>query len=166
MVATAAQKKGDLLSIGMKAPDFSVSFDSETAETISSDSIKGWHKVIYFYPKDDTPGCSKESQDFRDMIDAFKAANTMIIGVSRDSVESHDKFRKKYSLPFALASDESGKMCEDYGVWVEKSMYGKSYMGIDRSTFLIDKDGIVRQVWRKVKVPGHVQDVLNAAQKL
>lgn len=166
MSNSALKKKAVTLEIVTKAPDFSVSFDSDTAESISSDSIKGLHKVIYFYPKDDTPGCTQESKDFRDMVDAFKGANTMIIGVSRDSVESHDKFRSKYDLPFALASDESGKMCEDYGVWVQKSMYGKSYMGIERTTFLIDKEGIIRQVWRKVKVPGHVEEVLNAAKKL
>lgn len=164
MTASAAQTKASELKVGDKAPDFAVAFDN--AQEITSESLKGKNKVIYFYPKDDTPGCTIEAKDFRDYIKAFEAAGTVVIGVSRDSVKSHDSFKKKYCLPFPLASDEAGTMCEDYGVWVEKSMYGKKYMGIERTTFLVDKAGIIRNIWRKVKVEGHVLDVLNAAKKL
>lgn len=161
---STATKTSPELAPGMKAPDFTVAFDS--AQEVTSESLKGKHKVIYFYPKDDTPGCTIEAKDFRDAVDAFAKANTVVIGVSRDSVKSHDAFKQKFCLPFPLASDEDGSMCEAYGVWVEKSMYGKTYMGVERATFLIDKGGIIRQIWRKVKVDGHVQDVLAAAQAL
>jgi thioredoxin-dependent peroxiredoxin len=161
--AAAAQKPG-VLAVGQKAPDFAVAFASD--DEITSESIKGKHKVIYFYPKDDTPGCTIEAKDFRDHIDSFKNAGAVIIGVSKDSVKSHDKFKEKFCLPFPLASDEGGTMCEDYGVWVEKSMYGKAYMGIERTTFLIDKNGIIRNIWRKVNVEGHVKEVLEAVRKL
>lgn len=107
-----------------------------------------------------------EAKDFRDSIEAFKSANTAVIGVSKDSVSSHGKFSGKLCLPFSLASDETTTVCEDYGVWVEKNMYGKKYMGIERATFLIDGKGVIRQVWRKVKVEGHVTEVLGAAQAL
>ena len=122
--------------------------------------------VLYFYPKDDTPGCTTEALDFTAAADAFAAAGATVIGVSKDSVKSHEKFAKKRELRVALASDEHGTTCEDYGVWVEKSMYGKTYMGIERATFLIDGAGIVRGVWRKVKVKGHVDEVLEAARAL
>lgn len=164
MNSSAAQKKHVELAVGDKAPDFAVAFASE--EPVTSDSLKGKNKVIYFYPKDDTPGCTIEAKDFRDHMDAFTKAGAVIIGVSKDSVKSHDKFKEKFCLPFPLASDEDGSMCEDYGVWVEKSMYGKSYMGIERTTFLVDKNGIIRNIWRKVKVDGHVKEVLDAVQKL
>ena len=164
MIMSATRKKTVELAVGDKAPDFAVAFDS--AQDITSDGLKGTHKIIYFYPKDDTPGCTIEAKDFRDHIDSFKNAGAVIIGVSKDSVESHDSFKKKYCLPFPLASDETGVMCEDYGVWVEKSMYGKSYMGIERTTFLIDKNGIIRNIWRKVNVEGHVQEVLDAVRAL
>lgn len=163
-MTVAATKKSAELSVGDKAPELSVLFDS--AQDVSSESLKGKKKVVYFYPKDDTPGCTIEAKDFRDHIKDFAAANTVIIGVSKDSVKSHDKFKEKYCLPFPLASDESGAACEAYGVWVEKSMYGKSYMGIERATFLVDADGIIRNIWRKVKVDGHVKEVLAAAQKI
>jgi peroxiredoxin Q/BCP len=163
MNSTAAKTKPEL-AVGMKAPNFDVAFD--TKQEITSDDLKGKNKVIYFYPKDDTPGCTVEAKDFRDMIADFAKANTVVIGVSRDSVKSHDSFKEKFCLPFPLASDEDGSMCEAYGTWVEKSMYGKTYMGIDRSTFLIDKNGIIRNIWRKVKVDGHVQAVLDAARNL
>lgn len=163
MNSTATKKKPEL-SAGMKAPDFSVAFDS--AQDVTTESLKGKHKVIYFYPKDDTPGCTIEAQDFRDTMADFERAGAVIIGVSRDSVKSHDNFKQKFCLPFPLASDEAGTMCEDYGVWVEKSMYGKSYMGVERTTFLIDKSGTIRQIWRKVKVEAHVQDVLKATRNL
>jgi peroxiredoxin Q/BCP len=119
--------------------------------------------VLYFYPKDDTSGCTAEACAFRDSLPDFSKLKAEVIGVSRDSVASHDKFKKKYRLPFPLASDEDGKVCQAYGVWVEKSMYGRKYMGIERSTFLIDARGIVRGVWRKVKVDGHADEVLQAA---
>lgn len=164
MAGAAVQNKETPLQVGDKAPDFAVAFDN--AQEVTSESLKGKNKVIYFYPKDDTPGCTVEAKDFRDHIKEFEAANTVIIGVSKDSVKSHDKFKQKFCLPFPLASDEDGSMCEDYGVWVEKSMYGKSYMGIERTTFLIDTHGVIRQIWRKVKVDGHVAEVLKAAQSL
>ncbi len=122
--------------------------------------------VLYFYPKDDTSGCTREAQDFAAAYPAFQAAGVEVVGVSKDSVASHDRFKAKHGLPFPLASDEAGAVVEAFGAWVEKSMYGRSYMGIDRSTFLIDGQGRVREVWRKVKVPGHVEEVLAAAQDL
>jgi len=164
MTATAVKNKSAGLAVGDKAPLFDVAFDN--AQAVTRESLRGKHMVLYFYPKDDTPGCTVEAKDFRDHIKEFEKLNTVIIGVSRDSVKSHDAFKKKYCLPFPLASDESGKTCEDYGVWVEKSMYGKTYMGIERATFLISKDGIIRNIWRKVKVEGHVQEVLNAVKNI
>jgi peroxiredoxin Q/BCP len=122
--------------------------------------------VIYFYPKDDTTGCTAEACGFRDQFPKFGKIDATVIGISRDSVASHDKFKKKYELPFTLASDDKGKVTEQYGVWVEKSMYGRKYMGIERATFLIDAKGVVRQEWRKVKVPGHVDEVLKAVKAL
>ncbi len=147
-----------------RRPDFAVAFDS--AQEVTTESLKGKNKVLYFYPKDDTPGCTIEAKDFRDHMKAFAQANAVIIGVSKDSLKSHDAFKKKYCLPFPLASDETGKMCEDYGVWVEKSMYGKTYMGIERTTLLIGKGGVIRAIWRKVKVEGHVKEVLEAVKAL
>jgi len=163
MTATAS-KNTRSLAVGDKAPLLHVTFDS--AQDVTSESLAGKNKVIYFYPRDDTPGCTIEAKDFRDHIKDFTGANTVIIGVSKDSIKSHDNFKKKYCLPFPLASDESGAACEAFGVWVEKSMYGKSYMGIDRATFLIDKNSIIRGIWRKVKVDGHVSEVLAAAQQI
>ena len=122
--------------------------------------------MLYFYPKDDTSGCTAEACAFRDALPDFSKVKAEIVGVSRDSVASHDKFKKKFDLPFPLASDEDGKVCRAYGVWVEKSMYGRKYMGIERATFLIDANGVVRKLWRKVKVPGHAEDVLEAAEAL
>nr|MDJ0969010.1 peroxiredoxin [Kiloniellales bacterium] len=119
-----------------------------------------------FYPKDDTSGCTKEACGFRDALPDFSKIDAEILGVSKDSVKSHDKFKAKYDLPFSLVSDEDGSICEKYGVWVEKSMYGRKYMGIERSTFLIDENGVVQGAWRKVKVPGHVETVLKTAQEL
>ena len=124
--------------------------------------FKGKPLVLYFYPKDDTPGCTEEAQDFADAYPELQAAGVEVVGVSKDGTASHEKFKVKYDLPFTLASDQQGGMVEAYGSWVEKSMYGKEYMGIDRSTFLIDGDGTVRRVWRNVKVPGHVAEVLAA----
>jgi peroxiredoxin Q/BCP len=152
------------VSIGDKAPDFTAATDGNGSVTLSK--LKGKPVVLYFYPKDDTSGCTAEACGFRDSLPDYGATGATVIGVSKDSVASHDRFKKKYDLPFTLASDGSGEICEKYGVWVEKSMYGRKYMGIDRSTFLIDKDGVVRGVWRKVKIGGHVAEVLNAAKQL
>lgn len=159
---TTAKKLAEQLEIGATAPDFSV--PTETGEILSLSALKGKQVVLYFYPKDDTPGCTIEAKDFRDHIEDFKSANTVVIGVSKDSVKSHEKFVEKLCLPFSLASDEHSTMCEDYGVWVEKNMYGKKYMGIERTTFLIDAKGIISAIWRKVKVEGHVVEVLETAR--
>jgi len=126
----------------------------------------GQSRGVYFYPKDMTSGCTLESQQFRDLHAAFRRAKTRVVGVSRDSMASHEKFRKKESLPFELLSDEDERLCKLFDVIKEKSMYGRKYLGIERSTFLIDRDGVLRQEWRKVRVPGHAQAVLEAAQAL
>lgn len=152
------------LEIGDKAPAFSMKTDG--GGKISLSALKGQKVVLYFYPKDDTSGCTAEACGFRDNLPAFKKLDAVVIGVSRDSVESHDKFKKKYDLNFALGSDETGKVTEAYEVWVEKNMYGKKYMGIERATFLIDGKGVLRGIWRKVKVPGHVEEVAKAIKKL
>ena len=152
------------LKIGDKAPDFTLPTDGNG--TIALKAQRGKKVVIYFYPKDDTTGCTKEACGFRDALPDFSRSSATVIGISKDSVRAHDKFKAKYNLPFTLASDETAGICEKYGVWVEKSMYGRKYMGIDRSTFLIDKDGVVRGAWHKVRVPGHVGEVLNAAKAL
>ena len=152
------------LNAGDKAPDFSMPTDG--GGTVSLKGLKGKKVVLYFYPKDDTPGCTKEACGFRDSLPDFTGADAEIIGVSKDSVAKHDKFKAKHDLPFTLASDEDGSVCEAFGTWVEKSMYGRKYMGIDRATFLIGADGKIAQVWRKVKVPGHVEEVLEAAKQL
>lgn len=149
---------------GQKAPDFSMATDG--GGTVKLADLKGKKVILYFYPKDDTSGCTTQACGFRDELPNFNGADAVIIGVSKDSVKSHDKFKAKYDLPFALGSDEDGDVCEKYGVWVEKSMYGRKYMGIERTTFLIDGTGTVRQIWRKVKVPGHVEDVLKSVKEL
>ncbi|MBM3543196.1 MAG: thioredoxin-dependent thiol peroxidase [Alphaproteobacteria bacterium] len=150
------------LAVGDEAPDFTLPTDG--GGKISLKSLKGKSVVLYFYPKDDTSGCTAEACAFRDATPDFSQVKAEIVGISRDSVASHDKFKKKYQLPFPLASDEDGKVCEAYGTWVEKSMYGRKYMGIERSTFLIDGNGMIRAIWRKVKVPGHAEDVLEAVK--
>jgi peroxiredoxin Q/BCP len=152
------------LNTGEQAPAFTL--PATGGEPISLDGLKGKKAVIYFYPKDDTSGCTKEAQEFQALKNDFAAAGTEIVGVSADSVKSHDKFRTKYGLEFPLASDEDKQMLEAYGVWVEKSMYGKKYMGIERTTVLIDRDGRIAKVWPKVKVDGHAQEVLEAAKAL
>ncbi len=149
---------------GQPAPDFSMPRDG--GGTVALKDFAGRPLVLYFYPKDDTSGCTLEANDFTAMIDRFEAAGAAVVGVSKDSVKKHDKFRDKYGLKVILASDEDGDVCERYGVWAEKSMYGRKYMGIERSTFLIDGTGTVREAWLKVKVPGHAEAVLEAAQKL
>ncbi len=127
--------------------------------TLKLNELKGKKIVIFFYPKDDTPGCTKEAISFSKHLNEFKKNNTMIFGVSKDTLEKHEKFKKKHNLGIELVSD-SGEICEIFGVWVEKSMYGKKYMGIERSTFFIDENQIIKKIWRKVKVPGHVEEVL------
>ena len=135
-------------------------------QNISLDSLKGSNVVLYFYPRDATPGCTTESQNFRDAIKAFQSANTAILGVSQDTIASHEKFKLKQSMPFELLSDEEGSVCRAYDVIKMKKMYGKEFEGVVRSTFLIDAKGVLRQSWLKVKVPGHVDEVLAAAQAL
>lgn len=152
------------LEEGQKAPDFTMPTDGEGKLSLSE--LRGRKVVLYFYPRDDTSGCTKEACGFRDSLPDFFGTDAVVIGVSRDSVKSHDKFKDKHNLNFTLASDEDGSVCEAYGTWVEKSMYGKKFMGIERSTFLIDEEGVLRKIWRKVKVNGHVDAVLQEAQKL
>ena len=147
---------------GAAAPDFDLETDGGRARLAD---YAGQTLVLYFYPKDDTTGCTKEAQDFTALAPDFAKAGAAVVGVSKDSVKSHAKFAGKYELKVDLASDPSGEMVERYGAWVEKSMYGRKYMGIDRSTFLI-RNGAVVRIWRKVKVPGHAEDVLKAAQAL
>jgi peroxiredoxin Q/BCP len=152
-----------VIDAGDKAPSFTL--PTEDGKVSLSD-YKGKILVLYFYPKDDTSGCTKEAVAFSEHLDAFKAAGAEVLGVSKDSPAKHAKFREKHDLKVPLASDEDGQMIEAYGCWVEKSMYGRTYMGIDRSTFLIDGKGVVRQVWRKVRVPKHVETVLEAVKAL
>ena len=147
-----------MISIGDKAPEFNVSINGE-AQFAPADTIDK-NLILYFYPKDDTPGCTTEAIDFSEKFDEFDAQETIILGVSRDSLKKHDKFISKYNLRIHLISDEDGRLCEAFGTWVEKQMYGKSYMGIERTTFLINSMGEVAQIWRRVKVQGHVEDVL------
>lgn len=150
--------------LGDKAKSLDLIIEGEKKIDISD--YKGKNVVLYFYPKDDTPGCTVEANDFKENISKFASLNTVVIGVSKDSLESHEKFKKKYDLPFILASDHEGKTCENYGVWVEKNMYGRKYFGINRSTFLIDSEGIIRKVWRKVSVKGHVDAVLKELEEI
>ena len=152
------------VSEGDKAPGFAMTTDG--GGSVSLKDLRGQTVVLYFYPKDDTPGCTKEACAFRDLIPDFSGIDATIIGVSKDSVKRHDNFKAKYDLPFTLASDDDGSVCEAFGTWVEKSMYGRKYMGIERSTFLIDGKGVIRKAWRKVKVAGHVEDVLESANSL
>lgn len=146
----------------LKPGDPAPPFELPTAGggTVSLASLKGQQAVVYFYPKDDTPGCTTEALNFTEKAKAFKAAKAQVVGISRDSVAKHDKFAAKHGLSITLASDEDGKVCERYGVWVEKTLYGRSFMGIERATFLIDSKGVITRIWRKVRVPGHVEDVL------
>ncbi len=152
------------IEAGKKAPDFSMQTDGGGSVTLKE--LKGKAVVLYFYPKDDTSGCTKEAIEFTARAADFKKAGAVVIGCSRDDVKSHDKFKTKHSLGIALGADEDGKVTEAYGVWVEKSMYGRKYMGIERATFLIDGAGKVARAWRKVKVPGHVDEVLAAVKSL
>lgn len=149
---------------GEMAPDFSL--PTADGGQISLSGLRPGAAVVYFYPRDDTPGCTREAIDFTAEAAAFAAAGVTVIGISKDSVASHAKFAAKHGLGVVLASDADGEVCEGYGVWVEKSMYGRTSMGVERATFLIDGAGRIAQVWRKVKVPGHVAEVLAAARAL
>ncbi len=150
--------------IGDKAPDFSLAANG--GKQISLSDYAGKNIVLYFYPKDATPGCTTEAKDFSALVEDFKAANTVVVGVSKDSPAKHDKFIDKNDLKLDLLSDEDGQMIEAYGVWIEKNMYGRKYMGIERATFLIDGAGIIQNIWHKVRVKGHAASVLEAVKAL
>jgi thioredoxin-dependent peroxiredoxin len=164
MTTNWVMKMAKVIQTGEMAPEFSLPGDG--GKVVSLKDLRGKKVVLYFYPKDDTSGCTLEAQSFNGLRSEFSKANAEIVGVSPDSVASHDKFKKKYDLAFALASDESKAMLEAYGVWAEKSMYGRKYMGVERTTVLIGADGKVAQVWSKVKVPGHADEVLAAARSI
>lgn len=149
-----------MLEEGKKAPSFKLK--GQNGEVISLESFKGKNVVLYFYPKDDTSGCTAEACNFRDEFPKFKKVDAVILGVSPDSVESHKKFATKYKLPFSLLSDEKKEVCEKYGVWQEKSMYGKKYMGVVRTTFVINEKGIIKKIFPKVKVEDHNKEVMEA----
>jgi len=153
-----------MTNIGKAAPAFNLPATGDKHIRLST--LKGRNVALYFYPRDATPGCTTESQNFRDAFKKFEKANTVILGISQDPIKSHEKFALKQALNFDLLSDESGDVCTKYGVLKLKKMYGKEFMGIERSSFLIDAKGVLRAEWRKVKVPGHVDDVLAAAQEL
>lgn len=146
------------LKEGDNAPNFVMPISVD--ENLTLDNLKGEYVVLYFYPKDDTPGCTIEANDFNELRLEFENVGAKIVGVSKNNLKSHDKFKQKYNLDFCLASDPECKTCEDYGVWQEKSMFGKKYMGINRATFLIDQSGKIAHIWPKVKVNGHAREVL------
>ncbi len=150
--------------VGKRAPSFSAS--ATQIGKISSGALKGKAFILYFYPKDDTSGCTAEACDFRDALPHFTKLGIPVFGVSKDNLDSHEKFTKKNNISFPLIADVSGDICEKFGTWKEKSMYGRHYMGIERSTFLIDGKGIIRAVWRKVSVPGHTEEVRKAAEEI
>lgn len=152
------------ITAGTKVPEFSLPMTGGGSWSLKD--AAGKKLVIYFYPKDMTSGCTRESQDFRDLYPRFRRAGTLVVGVSRDSVASHDKFAAKESLPFPLLADGDERLCSLFDVIKEKSLYGRKYLGVERSTFLLDGTGRLRQEWRKVKVPGHAEEVLEAAQRL
>ena len=151
------------LKVGDRAPAFRLETDQGE---LSSTDLSGKPYVLYFYPKDDTSGCTKEAIGFTENAAKFAKAAVTVIGVSKDSIQSHEKFRSKYGLKVRLGSDPDKKLAEGYGVWIKKSLYGRSYMGMDRATFLVDAKGTIRHIWRKVKVPGHVEAVLEAAKAI
>jgi thioredoxin-dependent peroxiredoxin len=153
-----------ILDAGAAAPDFDLPTDGGGKASLAA--LKGKKVVLYFYPKDDTSGCTAEAIAFNGLREKFKAAGAVLLGVSPDNAASHDKFKQKYDLKFALAADENKTMLEAYGVWQEKSMYGRKYMGVERTTFLIGADGKIARVWRKVKVPSHADEVLAAAKAI
>ncbi len=150
--------------IDQPAPDFTLPREDGSAVTLSA--FRGQKVVLFFYPKDSTPACTTEAQDFTAALPDFTAAGAVVLGLSKDSIRKHANFVKKSALGLPLLSDEAGQTCETYGTWAEKSMYGKTYMGIERSTFLIDAQGVIRRIWRKVKVEGHVAEVLEATRSL
>jgi peroxiredoxin Q/BCP len=152
------------LALDDRAPAFKLATDSDGE--ISSAALKGRPYVLYFYPKDDTSGCTREAIDFSAARKKFETLGVEIVGVSKDSTTSHEKFRKKHKLKIILASDAEIKAAQAYGVWVQKTLYGRKYMGMDRATYLVDAKGVIRQIWRKVKVPGHAEAVLDAAKSL
>ncbi len=152
------------LTARTKAPDFTMPADGDGSVSLSD--FKGQPLVLYFYPKDDTPGCTTQACTFTETLPQFHKLNCAIVGVSKDTVSKHDKFKAKHNIQFTLASDAETDVCERYGVWKEKSMYGKSYMGIERTTFLIDGNGVIKNVWNKVKVKGHIEEVLAAVEQL
>ncbi|GGC56864.1 peroxiredoxin [Chelatococcus reniformis] len=152
------------LTAGQQAPDFDLPTDG--GDRIRLSGLRGHAVVVYFYPKDDTSGCTQEALAFNRLRPEFEQAGAVVVGVSPDSTRSHDKFKAKYELGFALGADETKDVVTAYGVWGEKSMYGRKFMGVERSTFLIDRDGAIARIWRKVKVPGHAEEVLAAARSL
>jgi peroxiredoxin Q/BCP len=154
------------MAVALDTPVADFKAEATSGQTVKLSALKGQQVVIYFYPKDSTPGCTTEGQGFRDQYSAFQASNTLIFGVSRDSLKSHENFKCKQEFPFELISDKDEAVCQLFDVIKLKKLYGKEYLGVDRSTFLIDKDGVLRQEWRGVKVPGHVDAVLAAAQAL
>ena len=151
------------LEVGDKLPAFKGETDKGA---IRASDLKGANAVIYFYPKDDTPGCMIEACAFRDNLPKFTKMNAKVFGVSKDDLTSHGKFIKKFELPFTLISDNDGSICESFGTWVEKKNYGKTYMGIERATYLVDADGVIRHIWRNVKAAGHAEEVLDEVKKL
>ena len=153
-----------MLAEGDPVPD--VTLEGLEGQPVRPADFKGQKLVLYFYPKDDTSGCTREAQDFTALAEEFESAGTWILGVSKDDAKKHAKFIAKYDLKVPLATDPDGSVCEAFGTWVEKSMYGRKYRGIDRATFLVDRDGVIKRVWRKVKVPGHAEEVLAAAREL
>jgi thioredoxin-dependent peroxiredoxin len=149
----------------LREGDPAPAFKGITAEgVIARKDLEGAPAVLYFYPKDDTPGCTREACAFRDMLPRFKKTGARVFGVSKDKLEAHKKFAEKYELPFTLISDADGSICDAFGVWGEKSLYGRKYMGIERATFLMDADGMIRRIWRNVKVSGHAEEVLDAVK--
>jgi thioredoxin-dependent peroxiredoxin len=153
-----------MLSEGDPVPD--VKMEGMEGKPVSPADFRGQKLVVYFYPKDDTSGCTAQAQAFTRAAGEFEKAGTWILGVSKDDARKHRKFTDKYDLKVPLATDPDGSVCEAFGTWVQKSMYGRKYMGIDRATFLVDRDGVVKRIWRKVKVPGHIDEVLAAAREL
>lgn len=150
--------------VGDAMPD--IVLETPDGGTVKPSGFRGQRLVIFFYPKDDTPGCTIEACAFRDNLPKFTKMNAKVFGVSKDDLKSHDKFTKKFELPFTLISDNDGSICESFGTWVEKKNYGKTYMGIERATFLVDADGVIRHIWRKVKAAGHAEEVLTEVKKL
>jgi peroxiredoxin Q/BCP len=154
----------DVIKEGDRVPQFSLPADD--GSVITRDSLRGKNTVLYFYPKDDTTGCTKEACDFRDAFPRFGKTDAQVIGVSPDSIESHRKFKEKYQLPFPLLADEGHKLADQFGVWKEKSMYGRKFMGVERTTVIVDRDGRVARIFPKVRVPGHVEEVETALREL